>query len=384
MGANPSSRLRWCSGQVEGSVTGMSIDHNSFSRIGTPVATLPLPGPAVARGEEPVLSLVIPCYNEGSNVEALFARLVPALEALGLSWEVVCINDGSRDDTLDRLTAVHRRDARVRVIDLSRNFGKEAALSAGLAFANGQAVVPMDADLQHPPETLVELVAKWREGFDVVYAVRDQRIGQSLASRFFARAFYWLFDRLSEVPLPREAGDFRLLDRKVVDVINAMPERSRFMKGIFAWVGFRQTGVVYTQAERQGGEVKQSFSKLLSLAFNGLAAFSNFPLRVWGYVGAAVSGLAFIYIVIRLIKTLIWGIDVPGYESIIVVVLFLGGIQLLTLGVIGDYLGRVFTEVKGRPLYVVRTALGFEAAAAGEVAGFAPQAARPAPTKRQA
>ena len=362
----------------------MSIDHNRFSRIGSPVATWPVPGPAVAQGEAPVLSLVIPCYNEGSNVEALFARVVPALEALGLSWEVVCINDGSRDDTLDRLTAIHRREARVRVIDLSRNFGKEAALSAGLAYANGQAVVPMDADLQHPPEALAELVAKWREGFDVVYAVRNQRIGQSLASRFFARAFYWLFDRLSEVPLPREAGDFRLLDRKVVDVINAMPERSRFMKGIFAWVGFRQTGVVYTQAERQGGQAKQSFTKLLSLAFNGLAAFSNFPLRVWSYVGATVSGLAFFYIVVRLIKTLVWGIDVPGYESIIVVVLFLGGIQLLTLGVIGDYLGRVFTEVKGRPLYVVRTALGFDATVVGEVPAVAPAAVLPSATKRQA
>jgi len=384
MATYPNIRPHVCGGQVESSVTVMSIDHNRFSRIGSPVATLPLPGPAAAQGEEPVLSLVIPCYNEGSNVEALFARLVPALEALGLSWEVVCINDGSRDDTLDRLTAIHRREARVRVIDLSRNFGKEAALSAGLAYANGQAVVPMDADLQHPPEALAELVAKWREGFDVVYAVRNQRIGQSLASRFFARAFYWLFDRLSEVPLPREAGDFRLLDRKVVDVINAMPERSRFMKGIFAWVGFRQTGVVYTQAERRGGQAKQSFAKLFSLAFNGLAAFSNFPLRVWSYVGATVSGLAFFYIVVRLIKTLIWGIDVPGYESIIVVVLFLGGIQLLTLGVIGDYLGRVFTEVKGRPLYVVRTALGFDATAVGEGPAVTPAVVLPSSTKRQA
>lgn len=356
----------------------MSLDRNSLQRSGVAVAALPLAGLA-ACGPVPALSVIIPCYNEAAGIEALFARLLPALGALGLSWEVVCVNDGSRDDTLGRLEAVHRREARVRVIDLSRNFGKEAALSAGLAFASGQAVVPMDADLQHPPEALAELVAKWQEGFDVVYAVRDQRVGQGLASRFFARAFYWLFDRLSEVPLPREAGDFRLLDRKVVDVINAMPERSRFMKGIFAWVGFRQTGVVYAQAERQGGNVKQSFTKLLSLAFNGLAAFSNFPLRVWSYVGATVSGLAFLYIVVRLIKTLVWGVDVPGYESIIVVVLFLGGIQLLTLGVIGGYLGRVFTEVKGRPLYVVRTALGFEAAATGEAA----DAAVPSTPERQ-
>jgi glycosyltransferase involved in cell wall biosynthesis len=335
------------------------MDRNTFPELGDPIAALPSPTRHPAPGPV-VLSLVIPFYNEGANVERLFARLVPVLDGLALPWEVICVNDGSRDDTLLRLIAQHQEDARVRVVDLSRNFGKEAALSAGLAYASGHAVVPMDADLQHPPEAIAEMIAKWREGYDVVYAVRDQRAGQSVASRAFARAFYWLFDRLSEVPLPREAGDFRLLDRKVVDVINRMPERSRFMKGIFAWVGFRQTGIVYRQEERQGGAPKQRFGKLLALAFNGLTAFSNFPLRVWGFVGAAVSSLAFFYIVVRLIKTLIWGIDVPGYESMIVVMLFLGGIQLLTLGVIGDYLGRVFTEVKGRPLYVVRTALGCE------------------------
>ena len=353
----------------------MRLDRNTFPPSGNPLVF----GGAPARGPgDVVLSVVVPFYNEAANVERLFARLVPALDALALPWEVVCVNDGSRDGTLAALVARHQADPRVRIVDLSRNFGKEAALSAGLAHARGAAVVPMDADLQHPPEAIADLVARWREGYEVVYAVRDQRVGQGFLARVFARAFYWLFERMSDVPLPREAGDFRLLDARVVAVINAMPERSRFMKGIFAWVGFRQTGVVYRQEERRGDAPRQRLGKLFALAFDGIAAFSNFPLRVWSVVGAAISGLAFLYIVVRLIKTLIWGIDVPGYESIIVVILFLGGIQLLTLGVIGDYLGRVFTEVKGRPLYVVRDSYGFEAGAAAEAPGPS-SAARKAP-----
>ncbi|PWC33027.1 glycosyltransferase family 2 protein [Azospirillum sp. TSO35-2] len=305
------------------------------------------------------LSVVIPFYNEGPNVAALFDRLTPVLDGLGMDWEVVCVNDGSRDDTIDRLLDAHDRDDRIKVVDLSRNFGKELALSAGLSHATGDAVVPMDADLQHPPELLPTFIAKWREGFDVVVAVRHARVGQSLKHRIFARLFYWFFDHLSEIKLPREVGDFRLMDRRVVEVINRMPERTRFMKGIFAWVGFRQAAIPYEQGERAGGDTKWGFLKLLRLSFDGLTAFSTFPLRVWSLVGVAVSGVAFVYIVIRLIRTLIHGIDVPGYESLLVAVLFLGGIQLITLGIIGDYLGRVFAEVKGRPLFIVRSAHGF-------------------------
>jgi len=302
----------------------------------------------------PTLSVVIPCYNEGENVALLFARLLPVLDGLGVSFEVVCINDGSRDDTLDRLLEVQKGDARLRIIDLSRNFGKEKALSAGLFHCRGLAVVPMDADLQHPPEAIADMLAKWREGFEVVFARRDARTGQTLSEKLFAKAFYWVFDHLSDVHLPREVGDFRLMDRKVVDTINQMPERSRFMKGIFAWVGYRHAEIVYRQGERAAGTTKFNSLKLLRFAFDGLTSFSNFPLRVWGGVGAIVSSLAFLYIVIRLIRTMIWGIDVPGYESTLMSVLFLGGIQLLTLGIIGDYLGRVFDEVKGRPLFIIR------------------------------
>ncbi|CAK0779161.1 polyisoprenyl-phosphate glycosyltransferase [Azospirillaceae bacterium] len=315
----------------------------------------------------PVLSVVVPFYNEGPGVEGLFERLLPTLDTLTINdipvdWEVICVNDGSSDDTLERLVAMHRRRPKVRVLELSRNFGKEIALSAGLAFACGQAVVPMDADLQHPPELLPLFLNKWREGFDVVVATRNARVGQSFSQKMFARVFYWVFDHFSEVKLPREVGDFRLMDRKVVDVINQMPERTRFMKGVFAWVGFRQTSIPYDQGERATGNTKWSMWKLLRLSCDGLTAFSTFPLRVWGVVGAGVSGVAFLYILYRLTRTFLYGIDVPGYESLIVTSLFFGGLQLLILGIIGDYLGRVFNEVKGRPLFIVRAIHGYERA----------------------
>lgn len=344
------------------------------------IATAALSGErdTIERAPSARLSIVAPFYNEGAGVEAFFERLVPVLDAIGMTWEVIAVNDGSRDDTLERLIAAHTKYPAVRIIDFSRNFGKEPALSAGLAHTHGDVVVPIDTDLQHPPEAIPEMLAKWREGYEVVYAVRATRAYQSGLARLFSQGFYWLFDRLSDVPLPKGAGDFRLLDRRVVDVINRMPERTRFMKGIFAWVGFRQTGILFAPAERQLGESKWSFFKLLRFAFDGLTAFSNFPLRIWGVIGALISSLAFIYIVYRLLRTAIYGIDVPGYESIIVTILFLGGMQLLTLGIIGDYLGRVFDEVKGRPLYIVRASFGFDShETAALVEEFAPSVDRP-------
>ena len=305
-----------------------------------------------------MLSIVVPIYNESLNIDGFFTRLIPVLESLAEPFEVICIDDGSKDDSVAKLKLKNEADPRIKLLVFSRNFGKEAALSAGLANATGDAVIPIDADLQHPPEMIPEMVAKWREGYDVVYAVRRERTGQGFASRLQAKAFYWIFEKLSEVKMPREVGDFRLLDRCVVEAINAMPERTRFMKGIFAWVGFRQIGIPYTQAEREFGETSFNLIRLLRFAFDGLVAFSDMPLRMWTVIGATVSGFAFLYIVVRLVRTLLYGIDVPGYESIIVTVLFLGGVQLITLGIIGHYLGRVFNEVKGRPLYIVRERLG--------------------------
>jgi glycosyltransferase involved in cell wall biosynthesis len=308
------------------------------------------------------ISIVVPFFNESGNIRAFFAQLVPVLERLGLTWEVVCVNDGSGDDTLELLTDQHRRNPRIKVLDLSRNFGKDAALSAGLAFASGRAVIPMDGDLQHPPEVIPELVAKWREGYEMVYGVRRNRDYQTFAGRAFSKTFYWLFEHFSDVQLPDGAGDFRLLDRKVVEALNRMPERNRFMKGMFAWVGFRQTGVKFDIKERNQGKSKWGSLNLIRFAVSGIAGFSNFPLRVWGLVGAGISLLAFAYIVFRLFRTAVYGVDIPGYESIIITTLFLGGMQLFTLGIIGDYLGRVFDEVKGRPLFIMREAMGIDMA----------------------
>jgi glycosyltransferase involved in cell wall biosynthesis len=305
-------------------------------------------------GALPVISVVIPFFNEADAAPALFVRLVAVLDGLGEPWEVVCVNDGSSDATLAALLAVRSRDPRVRVIDFSRNFGKECAVAAGLCQARGRAVVVMDADLQHPPEAIPDMVARWREGYELVNAARHDRTGQSLGYRLLARAFYLVMRRISDVPLSSGIGDFRLLDRAVVDVVNAMPERRRLLKGILSWVGFRQVTVAYEQEARHCGQSKWRFLPLVRLAFDGITGFSTVPLTMWGVIGAVVSSLVFAYIVFRLVFVAIWGIEVPGYESIFVATLFFGGIQLLCLGILGTYLGRVFEEVKQRPLYVIR------------------------------
>jgi polyisoprenyl-phosphate glycosyltransferase len=309
----------------------------------------------------PVLSVIVPMYNEVRNLDALFARLIPAVEGLHLPYEIVCVDDGSRDDTMARLLALRARHPAVKVVSLSRNFGKEIALTAGLQHAAGKAAIPIDADLQHPPELIPSLVEKWREGYEVVYAVRESRETDTWLHRFAARGFYWVFGKLANVSIPRDAGDFRLLDRCVVDAINAMPERSRFMKGIFSWVGFRQTGITYKVEPRREGSSAWNARRLFHFAVDGLTAFSNFPLIAWGYVGAVVAGASFGIGAYFLVRTILFGVDVPGYASLIVAVLFLGGVQLLTLGIIGSYIGRIFEEVKRRPLYLIRETHGFGA-----------------------
>ena len=317
----------------------------------------PRPAPS-DHGARKLLSVVIPCYNESANIEPLFARLFPVLDTLPMDWEVVCVNDGSRDDTLDRLVAVHAREPRVRVVDLSRNFGKEAALSAGLDHALGRAVVPLDADLQDPPEVLPAMIAKWREGHDIVYGVRDNRDTDSLPKRLTADLYYRAHNLLTHDKIPEHAGDFRLLDRKVVDVIRAMPERNRFMKGLFAWAGFRQSSVSYTREPRRVGRTKFNYWKLWTFALDGITSASTVPLRVWSYIGASVALLALAYAIFVVIRTLIFGVDTPGYASLMVAILFLGGLQLFSLGILGEYVGRIFTETKGRPIYVVREMIG--------------------------
>ena len=306
------------------------------------------------------LSVVVPVYNEEQNLDYLFERLTSVLNRLNMTYEIVCVNDGSKDNTIERLIEHHQQNPAIKVVNLSRNYGKEIALSAGLDYANGNAVIPIDADLQDPPELIGELVEKWREGYDVVYATRRSRQGESWVKRFTANVFYRTIDGLSQVPIPRNTGDFRLLDRRVVEALKRMPERNRFMKGLFAWVGFKQTSVIYDRPSRYKGETKWNYWKLWNFAIDGITSFSFLPLKVWSYVGLLVSIPSLFYAGFLLIRTLVFGRDLPGYASIMVAVLFLGGVQLVSLGVLGEYLGRVYEEVKGRPLYLVRESYGFD------------------------
>ncbi|MBI3707928.1 MAG: glycosyltransferase family 2 protein [Proteobacteria bacterium] len=309
----------------------------------------------------PVLSVIVPMFNEAQNVEAFFARLLPVLDGLHLDYEVICVDDGSTDATRARLVELRGPHPQIKIIGMSRNFGKEIAVTAGLHRSAGEACIPIDADLQHPPELIPALIAKWRDGFDVVFAVRRSRRNQGPVENVLARSFYWLFKYLSNIQMPAGAGDFRLLDRRVVEVLNTMPERARFMKGIFTWVGFRQVGVPFETEPRARGASGWSLRRRLHFAIDGITAFSTFPLTASAYVGAVIAIISLSLGLYFAIKTLVLGVDVPGYASIIVAVLFLGGVQLFTLGIIGSYLGRVFEEVKRRPLYVVDEAHGFAA-----------------------
>lgn len=302
----------------------------------------------------PVLSVVIPMYNEEDGLSVLLDRLCPVLDALGESYEIVCIDDGSRDGTLAALKAAQERIPQIVAVELSRNFGKESALSAGLDLARGQAVIPFDADLQDPPDLIPALVAKWREGFDVVLARRENRKAEGHLKRFTAWAFYRTHNVLAEHPIPNNVGDFRLMDRRVVDVLKQLPERRRFMKGLFAWVGFKTATIDFERAARAAGDTKWNYWKLWNFALEGITSFSSLPLRFWSYVGAAVAAISFLYAAFIVLFTLFAGIDVPGYASLLVIVLFLGGLQLLSLGLLGEYVGRIYAEVKGRPLYVLR------------------------------
>ncbi len=304
------------------------------------------------------ISVVVPIYREAESVEPLCRRLIPVLERVSRSFEILFVDDGSTDDTLLAIRAQNARDPRIKAVSFSRNFGKEIAIAAGLDHARGKAVVIMDADLQHPPETIAEFVAKWREGWVMVYGQRTDRSGESRTKRGFTHAFYRLFARFGETPLPEGAGDFRLIDRKGVEILRSLGERARFSKGLYAWIGFPSVGVPFVVEERQFGTTKWSFRKLFRFAFDGITSFSTMPLRVWTYLGVLISLLSFATAIYFALRTLFFGSDVPGYPSLIVSVMFFSGIQLMSLGMIGEYVGRIFAEVKRRPLYVVAETVG--------------------------
>jgi len=305
------------------------------------------------RPAKPLVSLVVPVFNEEEAVDLFVETAGRELGKAGVDWEIVFVNDGSRDETFARLLDHSARDRRIRVINLSRNFGKEAALTAGIDHARGDVLIPMDIDLQDPPELIGRFLEKWREGYDVVYGVRTARGSDTAAKRMSAGWFYRVFNVLSPVRIPANAGDFRLVDRRAVEILRRLPERNRFMKGLFAWVGFNAVGVPYERPARAVGNTKFNFWGLWNFALDGVVSFSTTPLRAWFYVGVVLAALSFIYALFIIGRVILFGIDTPGYASLLSAVLFMGGIQLLSLGIIGEYLGRLFLEVKGRPIYVV-------------------------------
>lgn len=301
----------------------------------------------------PTYSVVVPAHDEERVIEELAARLGAVMDQLDGDAEAILVDDGSLDATYERMLAAAHADPRFRVIRLSRNFGHQTALTAGLDYASGEAVVVLDADLQDPPEVILELAARWREGFDVVYAVRDVRAGETRLKRATAAAFYRAFNRISEVKVPVDVGDFRLVDRRVLDVFSQMRESNRFVRGMFSWVGLRQTGVLYRREERFAGDSKYPLRKMLRFAATGVISFSGAPLRAALNLGFLVSFVAFGLGIWSIVVKLTGFYNVPGWTSIVVVTSFIGGIQLIVLGVIGEYIGDIHTEVKRRPLYVI-------------------------------
>ncbi len=314
---------------------------------------LVLPARRGVADSRPLMSIVAAFFDEADTIDAFFRETEDIARLLECDIEYVCVNDGSRDRTFELLSRHFLRNPQIRIVNLARNFGKEAAISAGLAHAKGDAAIVMDADLQDPPALIAAFFEKWQHGFDVVYGIRVRRNVDSLLKRATAHAFYWLFNRLTETKIPNGASDFRLLDRRVVDSLLALPERNRFMKGLYAWVGFNQVGVEYVRGPRAGGKSGWSYVRLFNFAVDALTSFSSMPLRLASVAGFAISLLGFLYAAFVIAKTLLFGTDVPGYASLMVMIMFLGGVQLFCLGVLGEYVGRLYTEAKGRPLYIV-------------------------------
>jgi dolichol-phosphate mannosyltransferase len=310
------------------------------------------------------LSVVVPCFNEEEVIEHTNRRLSSALEAITSQFEVIYVDDGSRDATAERLRDIQAHDPHTKVIRLSRNFGHQIAVTAGVSYARGDAVVLIDADLQDPPEVIGEMVAKWREGFQVVYGQRVERAGETRFKLWTARAFYRLINRLSEVPIPLDTGDFRLMDRVVVDALCRMSERHRLLRAMTSWVGFRQAAVPYRRAERFAGSSKYPLGKMLGLALDGIVSFSTVPLRIVTCVGLGFSCLSMVGVIYALAARLLSDNWVPGWTFIFIAVLLMGGLQLVFLGVIGEYIGRIYSEAKARPLFLVLEELGVDAGAA--------------------
>jgi glycosyltransferase involved in cell wall biosynthesis len=304
------------------------------------------------------ISCIVPVYNEEANILPFFLALRDKLASLTTRYEMIAINDGSRDSSQTQLQIAHEQLG-VKVLQFSRNFGKETAITAGLEYVTGDVTIIMDADFQHPFATFDDFLAKWAEGYDMVYGLRTSRDDEKALKRLFANTFYKLMLSISNADIPPNAGDFRLLDRKVVAALNQTKERVRFMKGLYSWVGYKNIGVPFDVQDRAAGKSSWRFMKLFDLAITGIVSFSDIPLRAWSIIGFLVSCLAFLSIIYTIIDTLLFGVTVPGYATLLIVVTFFGGIQLLSIGILGEYIARIFNEVKERPKYLLNEKLGF-------------------------
>lgn len=307
----------------------------------------------------PEISVVIPVYNEAKSLDPLSVRLSAALANCNESFEIIFINDGSQDGSLEKIRSLCAETTNYRALSLSRNFGKEVAITAGLDQARGDAVIIMDADLQHPPELIIQFIERWRQGYKNVYGQRLDRATDPRIRAIFTMLFYRLVDKYGDVSLPSGAGDYRLLDRQAVDALLSMRERARFNKGLYAWIGFRSVGVPYTVESRAAGESKFNFSRLMQFALDGFMSFSSIPLKIWTYAGLLISGFALAMALYYWTRTMLFGVDLPGFPSLIVSITFFSGVQLISLGVIGEYIARIFNEVKGRPLYLIEETINY-------------------------
>jgi dolichol-phosphate mannosyltransferase len=305
----------------------------------------------------PIYSIIAPIFNESGNIPELYRRIRDVMDSTSETWEMILVDDGSMDDSAELIRRFAAEDNRVKPVLFARNFGHQIAVTAGLDYSRGDAVVIIDSDLQDPPEVILDMIVKWKEGYEVVYAVRAEREGESWFKLFTANLFYRLITSITDVKIPLDAGDFRLIDRKVVNVLNQMREKHRFLRGMSSWVGFRQTGVPYRRAARQVGETKYPFRKMFRLAINAVTSFSYFPLQLATYIGFIAAGISILSIPI-VIAIRLWGAATPllGQTTTLIAVLFLGGAQLISLGILGEYIGRLYDEAKGRPLYIVREA----------------------------
>ncbi len=304
--------------------------------------------------EKPDISIIVSVYNEEDSLDIFFKTIRQTMEQKKeYHYEIICVDDGSTDDTFSLLQKYAQEDFRIKVIKFSRNFGKEYGLMAGLKYCSGRAAVPIDVDLQDPPELILQFIEKWEEGYDMVYGIRNDRASDTWLKRWTAKLFYKTYNLMTRSPIPYNAGDYRLIDRKIIDTILELPERNIFMKGIFGWTGFKSCGIKYVRQKRVAGVSKWNYWKLWNFALDGITASTTLPLRIWTYLGSMLSFLGLLYALYIIIRTITYGADVPGYASLLVFILLVGGVQMIILGILGEYIGRIFIEVKHRPLYIV-------------------------------